>query len=112
MKGVTTNEVAQLVPMMKPYTVAFHPFCTASLGKKGGKRQTARDEVSVAVISTHRIIFCRVVILAFSAGLCGPSPPSPEHTSEELSSSLTAAMLDVGVGGGARGGSVDELLSL
>ena len=33
-----------------------------SLGKKGGKRQTAKEEESVATSSTDRISHCRAVI--------------------------------------------------
>ena len=62
MKGVTRNEVRQLVPMMKPYTDAPKPASSDILGKKGGKRQTAKDEESVATSSTDRISHWRAVM--------------------------------------------------
>ena len=84
MKGVTRNEVRQLVPMMKPYTDAPKPASSEIRGKNGGKRQTAKDEESVATSSTDRISHCRAVIRA-----AGGAPPWPE----ELESSLVLSSI-------------------
>ncbi len=63
--------------------MAEQPFSSAILGKKGGKRQTAKEEVRVATINTHRMTSCRVVIQEEEevddpeTGAEPPEPPPP-----------------------------------
>ena len=56
--GVTKKEVKQLTPITKPYMVAVAPFSSASLGKNGGNKQTAKEDVSVANIRTRISLLC------------------------------------------------------
>ena len=65
------------------------------MGKNGGKRQTAKDEVIVASMSTHRMIIWRALM---------PDGMTDDDAKETLSmSSLLAASMVPGVGGGVMG---------
>jgi hypothetical protein len=46
------------LPMMKPYPEAETPLLSAMAGKKGGKRQTVREEAQVDTITMMNMFSC------------------------------------------------------